>query len=73
MSFLTLQWTFLRSVLSCTFFFFRESVACKFELGQWLVLNMYLMENQCVGGLTANNVRNKVTDYFLADAGALPW
>jgi len=25
------------------------------------------------GGLTANNVRNKVTDYFRKDAGAVPW
>jgi hypothetical protein len=25
------------------------------------------------GGLTANNVSNKVADYFLRDAGALPW
>ena len=24
------------------------------------------------GGLTANNVRNKVTDYFLTDDGAVP-
>jgi hypothetical protein len=25
------------------------------------------------GGLTANNVRNKVADYFLTDAGAASW
>ena len=25
------------------------------------------------GGLTANNVRNKAADYFLTDAGAVPW
>jgi hypothetical protein len=24
-------------------------------------------------GLTAHRVRNKVTDYFLTDAGAVPW
>jgi hypothetical protein len=25
------------------------------------------------GGLTANNVRKKAADYFLTDAGAVPW
>jgi hypothetical protein len=25
------------------------------------------------GGLTANNIRNKVADYFLKDAGAATW
>lgn len=25
------------------------------------------------GGLTANNVRNAIADYFLTDAGAVPW
>jgi len=25
------------------------------------------------GGITANNVRNKVADYFLTDAGAASW
>ena len=25
------------------------------------------------GGLTANNVRNKVADYFLTDSGAASW
>jgi len=25
------------------------------------------------GGLTANNVRDKAVDYFLTDAGAVPW
>ena len=25
------------------------------------------------GGLTANRVRNKVTDYFVTDAGAASW
>jgi hypothetical protein len=25
------------------------------------------------GGSTANNVRNKVAEYFLTDAGAAPW
>jgi hypothetical protein len=24
-------------------------------------------------GLTANDIRNKVADYFLKDAGAVPW
>ena len=31
-------------------------------------------EGQSVrGGLTTNNVRNKVADYFLTDAGAASW
>ena len=34
---------------------------------------MYLIDNQYVGGLTANNVRNKVAEYFLTDAVAAPW
>jgi hypothetical protein len=34
---------------------------------------MYLMDNQYVGALTANSVRNKVADYFLTDAGAASW
>ena len=25
------------------------------------------------GGLTANNVRNKAAEYFLTDAGPVPW
>jgi hypothetical protein len=25
------------------------------------------------GGLTANNISNKVADYFTTDAGAVPW
>jgi hypothetical protein len=25
------------------------------------------------GALTANGVRNKAADYFLTDAGAVPW
>jgi len=31
---------------------------------------MYLMDNQYVGGLTANSVRIKVAEYFLTDAVA---
>ena len=31
------------------------------------------MDNQYVWGLTANNVRNKVADYFLTVAGAASW
>ena len=34
---------------------------------------MYLMDNCIGGGLKANNVRNKVADYLLRDAGAVPW
>jgi len=40
---------------------------------QFLVLKMYLIDNQYVGGLTANNVRNKVAEYFLTDAVAAAW
>jgi len=25
------------------------------------------------GGLTADNIRNKVADYFLINAGGVPW
>ena len=31
---------------------------------------MYLKDDQYLGGLTANNTRNKVAEYFLRDAGA---
>jgi hypothetical protein len=34
---------------------------------------MYLMDDQYVGGLTANSVRNNVADYFVTDAGAASW
>jgi hypothetical protein len=36
---------------------------------------MYLMDSLYVGGggLTAKNVRNKVADYFITDAGASSW
>ena len=34
----------------------------------------YVPDGQSVRGrLTANNVWNKVDDYFLTDAGAVPW
>jgi len=34
---------------------------------------MYVMDSQNVGGLTEDNVRNQVPDYFLTDAGDVPW
>jgi hypothetical protein len=34
---------------------------------------MYLMDNQYVWGLRANNIRNKVVNYFVTDAGAASW
>ena len=30
-------------------------------------------EHSVRGALTANSARNKAADYFLTDAGALPW
>jgi hypothetical protein len=36
-------------------------------------LKMYLMDNRYGGrGLTPKNIRNKVADYLLTDAGAVP-
>jgi len=44
-----------------------------------VVLHSFVREKDVPDGqsvysvLTANNVRYKVADYFLTDAGALPW
>jgi hypothetical protein len=43
-----------------------------------LKIEIYLLEvapdrHSVRGGLTANNVKNKVAYYFLTDAGAVPW
>ena len=73
-SFLTSQWTFLRSVLSCTFSSFRERVDYKFENAVTVIGLENVPDRQSIRRrLTANNVRNKVADYFLTDAGAFSW
>ena len=71
MSVLTLQWTLLRPVF-CTILFLREMVM--FEDTLTVTGLEDVPEGQSVRGrLTANNVRNKVADYFLTDAGAASW
>ena len=73
MSVLTLQCILLRPVLFCAFFFFRERGGCKFKDAVTVTGFEDVSDGQSVrGGLTANNVRNKVTDYFLTDDGAVP-
>jgi hypothetical protein len=74
MSFLTWQWTSLSSVLSCVFFFFHERVGYNFEDAMSVTGLEHVPDGQSIRrGLTENNVRNKVADYFLTDAGALLW
>ena len=70
MSVQTLKSSLLSPVLFCTIFFAREMVINLKTLWQWLVLKMYLVDNQYAGGVTVNSVRNKVADYFVTDAGA---
>lgn len=74
LSFLTSQRTFLRSVLYCTFSFFRERVDCKFENAVKVIGLENVTDGQSIRRrITANNVRNKVADYFLTDFGYFPW
>ena len=72
MSVLTLQSSLLRPVLLCTILFLREIVI---SLCSLTVTGLEdVPEGQSVrGGLMAKNVRNKVADYFLTDAGAASW
>ena len=54
--------------------FVRERDGCKFEDALTVTGLEDVSEGKSVhGGLTANNVRNKVADYFLTDAGAASW
>ena len=56
--------------------FVRERDAYKFEDALTLTGLKDVLDGQSVrggGGLTANNVRSKVADYFLTDAGAASW
>ena len=54
--------------------FFRESDGYKFEDAVTVTGLEHVPDGQTVrGGLTANNVRNKVTDYFITDAGVVHW
>jgi hypothetical protein len=51
-----------------------ERDGCKFEDAMTVTGLEDVPDGQSVrGGLTANSVRNKVADYFLTDAAALPW
>jgi len=54
--------------------FVRERDSYKFEDALTVTGLENVPDGQSVrGGLTANNVRNKVADYFLTDAGAASW
>jgi len=54
--------------------FVRERDGYKFEDAMTMTCLEDVPDGQSVcGGLTANNVRNTVADYFLTDAGAVPW
>jgi len=54
--------------------FFRERDGYKFEDAVTVTGLEHVPEAQSVcGGLTTNNVRNKVADYFVTDVGAFPW
>ena len=54
--------------------FFRERVGYNFEDAVTVTGLEHVPDGQSKRrGLTANNVRNKVADYFLTDAGAVPW
>ena len=54
--------------------FVRERVGCKFEDALTVTgLEDVPAGHSVHGELTANNVRNKVTDYFLTDAGDACW
>jgi len=62
-------------VKACVFLynFVREKDCCKFEDVMTVTGLEDVHDGQPVrGGLTANNVRNKVAEYFLTDAGAFP-
>jgi len=49
-SVLTLKSSFLRLVLFCTILFARDMVISLKTLWQWLILKVYLMNNQYAGG-----------------------
>jgi len=72
MSVLNLQSSLLRPVLFCTILFAREMVI---SLKTFTVTGLEdVLYGQTVRwGITANNVRNKVADYFLTEAGAASW
>ena len=54
--------------------FVRERDGYKFEDAMKVTGIEDVPDGQSVrGGLTANSVRNKVGDYFLKDAGTVPW
>jgi len=54
--------------------FVRERDGCEFEDALTVTGLEDVPDGQEVrGGLTASNVRNKVADYFLTDAGAASW
>jgi hypothetical protein len=54
--------------------FLRERNGCMFEDAFTVTGLEDVPDRRSVrGGLTANNIRNKVADYFLTDAGAASW
>ena len=73
MPILTLKSSLLRPVLFCTIFF-RERDGYKFEDALIVTSLEDVPDGQSVrGGLTANNIKNKVADYFLTDAVDASW
>jgi hypothetical protein len=54
--------------------FVRERGGYKFEVSMTVTGLEDVPDGQSIsGGLTANKVRDKAIDYFLPDAGAVPW
>jgi hypothetical protein len=63
-------------VMACAFLhnFVRERDGYKFEAVMTVTGLEDVPDGEPVrGGFTANSVRNKVAEYFLTDAGAVPW
>jgi hypothetical protein len=62
----------LRSVLLCTVLLERERDSYKLQDAVTVDCLEDVSDGQsALGGLTANNVRNKVADYFLTGTGAV--
>ena len=76
MSVRVLQWALLRPVFFCTILFEREREMGIYKFRDAVTVTSLedAPDGQSVRrGLTANNVRNKVADYFVTYAGAASW